>query len=132
LKNARTLYRPVGLTEYQLIASSDFRAFPPRLDWQPIFYPVLNADYASQIARDWNTKDGVSGYVGFVTAFDVDADYLAQFEEHRVGGSIHRELWIPAAELDNFNAHIRGKIRILAVFYGDKYQGQRDFETDKA
>ena len=50
------LYRPVGLTELELIAAAKFVAFPPRMPEQPIFYPVLNFDYAEQIARDWNTK----------------------------------------------------------------------------
>jgi hypothetical protein len=123
----QTLYRPMGLKEYRLIAAADFRAFPPRLDWQPIFYPVLNYGYAVQIARDWNTKDKASDYLGFVTAFDVNAEYLSQFDEQVVGGSMHRELWIPSEQLTEFNAQIIGKIRIIAVFYGDAYQGNRDF-----
>lgn len=121
---ARTLYRPVGLKELQLILKANWRAFPPRLEWQPIFYPVLNREYAEQIARDWNTKDKASGYAGFVTEFDVDADYLAQFEEHIVGGTQHRELWIPADKLDNFNEQIAGDIRLIAAFYGENYQGR--------
>ncbi|HEV2482639.1 MAG TPA: hypothetical protein VGS79_23400 [Puia sp.] len=36
------LYRPVGLKELELIRLSGWREFPPRLEWQPIFYPVLN------------------------------------------------------------------------------------------
>jgi hypothetical protein len=48
------LYRPVGPKELALIAASDYTAFPPRLAEQPIFYPVLNFEYAEQIARDWN------------------------------------------------------------------------------
>lgn len=131
MSDTRRLYRPVGLKEYQLIQDSGFRAFPPRLDWQPIFYPVLNFDYAAQIARDWNTKDKASDYIGFVTAFDVDTVYLAQFEEHIVGGSIHRELWIPAERLEDFNAHILDRIRILAVYYGTLYEGTQDFEIDE-
>jgi hypothetical protein len=47
-----TLYRPVGRQELDLIAASGYRRFPPRLPQQPIFYPVLNAAYAEQIARD--------------------------------------------------------------------------------
>jgi hypothetical protein len=54
-----TLYRPVGTKELELISQLDLRAFPPRLEIQPIFYLVLNFDYAAQIARDWNTKDPV-------------------------------------------------------------------------
>jgi len=56
-----SLFRPVGQKELDLIAESGYRAFPPRLDWQPIFYPVLNEEYASFIAREWNTKDEASG-----------------------------------------------------------------------
>lgn len=66
------LYRPVGLKELQLIVESGFTAFPPRLAQQPIFYPVLNFTYAEQIAERWNTTDALSGYVGFVTEFEVN------------------------------------------------------------
>ena len=47
-----TLYRPVGPKELELIRASGFRAFPPRLPGQPIFYPVLTEEYAVNIARD--------------------------------------------------------------------------------
>ena len=30
------LYRPVGQKELDLIAESEFKEFPPRLEWQPI------------------------------------------------------------------------------------------------
>jgi hypothetical protein len=68
------LWRPVGENELALIEESGFRRFPPRLDWQPIFYPVLSEDYATRIACDWNTKDGGTGYV---TSFEVDAGFIA-------------------------------------------------------
>jgi len=58
------LYRPVGRGELELIRASGFREFPPRLPEQPIFYPVLTEEYATQIARDWNTKDERSGFAG--------------------------------------------------------------------
>ncbi|MEQ8205287.1 MAG: hypothetical protein RIA65_03855 [Woeseia sp.] len=105
-----TLYRPVGPQELALIEASDYSAFPPRLPEQPVFYPVLNRDYARQIARDWNVRD--SG-AGFVTRFDVERRYLEQFEVQVVGGSQHAELWIPAEELTNFNRHIIGKIAVV-------------------
>jgi hypothetical protein len=60
-----TLFRPVGLHELALIWDSGMRQFPPRLPQQPIFYPVANTEYATQIARDWNTKD--SSFTGYVT-----------------------------------------------------------------
>jgi hypothetical protein len=54
MKKTIKLYRPVGKKELSLIADSDFKAYPPRLMWQPIFYPVMNFDYAAQIAKEWS------------------------------------------------------------------------------
>ncbi|WP_297103521.1 ADP-ribosylation/crystallin J1 [uncultured Devosia sp.] len=109
-----TLYRPVGLEELKLIEEAGSRAFPPRLPDQPIFYPVTNEGYATQIARDWNTRHGSKQ--GFVTRFDVDASYLARFERQIVGGQQHEEFWVPAEELPEFNAHIVGKIEVISHF----------------
>jgi hypothetical protein len=119
-----TLYRPVGLTELRLIAESGYRAFPPRLPTQPIFYPVLYQSYAEQIARDWNTSDPGSGYLGAVTAFAVGGGYLSQFPVKTVGAAHHQELWVPAEELGTFNQHIEGLIRVVAVYYGPLYTGE--------
>lgn len=110
-----TLYRPVGGKELELIREAGSRAFPPRLPDQPIFYPVLSQSYAAQIARDWNSKLHDDG-VGYVTAFDVLADYLARHEVKQVGGADHREYWIPAEELPEFNASIVGEIRVVDAF----------------
>ena len=118
-----TLYRPVGVKELRLIEDNGMQAFPPRLPHQPIFYPVLTEAYAISIARDWNTKDAASDYAGFVTAFDVDAAYIAQFEVKTVGNHDHRELWVPAEDLETFNEHIQPPIRVLHTFYGDQYTG---------
>lgn len=111
-----TLYRPVGQRELELIAESGHRAFPPRLPEQPIFYPVLNREYAEQIAREWNTRDERSGFRGYVVEFEVDAEYLNRFEVKKVGGANHLEYWIPAEELAKFNRHIAGAIRVVAEF----------------
>ena len=46
------LYRPVGPKELALIAASGHREFPPRLPGQPIFYPVLNEEYARRAKLD--------------------------------------------------------------------------------
>ena len=108
----RTLFRPVGLAELELILACDARAFPPRLPEQPIFYPVLNREYAEQIARDWNTKDAQSGFPGFVTEFEVLPDYFGQFQPRVVGRAEHQEQWIPAEQLDEFNANLRSSIRV--------------------
>lgn len=108
-----TLYRPVGGAELALIESSGWTAFPPRLPEQPIFYPVLEEEYAVQIARDWNTRDGGTGYV---LRFRVHADFLSRFPIQTVGSRVHREYWIPSDELAEFNNHIVGPIEIVSTF----------------
>ena len=110
------LYRPVGQAELDLIKASDWSAFPPRLPEQPIFYPVLNEEYAIQIARDWNTKDDRSGRVGYVLCFVVRSDFLSDYEVQRVGGAVHDEYWIPAEELEAFNDTIIGRIGVVDAF----------------
>lgn len=123
-----TLYRPVGLTELKLIHTSGMKNFPPRLDWQPIFYPVMNQEYAEQIADGWNTKDEFSGYAGFVLAFDLPKEYLSKFEIKNVGGFIHNELWVPSEELNEFNHQIIGEIRLVKKYLGDKFVMPNDEE----
>jgi len=113
--NTRTLYRPVGPKELELIEASGWRSFPPRLPDQPIFYPVLNEGYAIQIARDWNVPASGSGYV---TRFDVDAEFLSRYPVQIVGGREHEELWVPAEELELFNANIVGLIEVTQRFVG--------------
>ncbi len=107
------LFRPVGQAELDLIAASDYRAYPPRLPEQPIFYPVLNERYAREIAERWNRKSADSGYAGYVTTFEMDDEYISRFPVQTVGAHYHQELWVPAEELAEFNRHIVGKIQIL-------------------
>ena len=118
------LFRPVGIKELELIKQSGMRKFPPRLPEQPIFYPVLNVEYARQIAQEWNTKSA-PGFAGFVIAFDVCDEYISRFEVKTVGSKIHQELWIPAAELDEFNDCIIGDIKVVEAYYGEKYHGSK-------
>jgi hypothetical protein len=113
-----TLYRPVGPKELALIRESGYQAFPPRLPEQPIFYPVLNEEYAMQIARGWNAPSTAHAYQGFVTRFRVRADYLEGYEVHRVGSAVHEEYWIPAEDLAAFNARIIGRIEVVRAFVG--------------
>lgn len=113
MKASLYLYRPVNQAELDLIEAGGWRAFPPRLPEQPIFYPVLNEDYANQISRDWN----VPYYgVGYVVRFAVDAEYLQQFAVQNVGDAQHNELWVPAEQLAEFNQHIQGFIEVTATF----------------
>jgi len=117
------LYRPVGPDELKLIAESRFRVFPPRLPEQPIFYPVLNEEYAAQIAREWNAKDPKKK-AGYVTRFRVRSAFLSRYEVRIVGGKIHQEYWIPAGDLEEFNKNIVGPIEVVAEFRMDEATGQ--------
>jgi hypothetical protein len=123
----RFLFRQVGWFELKLIQANGYTAFPPRLPEQPIFYPVLNFEYAAQIAQQWNTNDAASGYMGAVTRFELPAEYLARFEAQVVGHSTHQELWIPAEELDNFNQQITGQIEVISAYYGDLFRGEKEW-----
>jgi len=108
-----TLWRPVGPEELALIRAADMRAFPPRLPEQPIFYPVLTQDYAVKIARDWNVAASGSG---FVTRFAVRKDFLSAYPVQEAGGRAHLEYWIPAEDIDAFNAAIVGEIEVTRSF----------------
>lgn len=111
-----TLWRPTGPQELALVEASGWRAWPPRLPDQPIFYPVLNEDYATRIARDWNVK--ASG-AGFVTRFEVRKAFLDRYDVQQAGGQTILEYWIPAEDLDELNANIVGKIEVVAEYRAD-------------
>ncbi|MEV6968682.1 ADP-ribosylation/crystallin J1 [Hamadaea sp. NPDC051192] len=108
-----TLWRPTGPEELALVRDSGWRSWPPRLPDQPIFYPVLNEQYAIMIARDWNVP--ASG-VGYVTRFEVERDFAARYPVQQAGGRDILELWVPAEELEEFNRHIVGLIEVVHEF----------------
>jgi hypothetical protein len=112
-----TLFRPVGPKELALIEQSGFRAFPPRLPEQPIFYPVLTEEYAVKIARDWNVPASGSGYV---TRFRISRAFLSRYEVKEAGGRQHQEYWIPAQDLPEFNRSIVGNIEVVGEFRRDQ------------
>lgn len=107
------LFRPINKKELDLIEKLNFEKFPPRLAEQPIFYPVLNEEYASKIAREWNLPAYGAGYV---TRFKIKKYYISKFDIKNVGGEGIEEYWIPAEELENFNKNIIGKIEIVKEF----------------
>jgi hypothetical protein len=124
---AVVLFRPVGLRELELIAASGWRQYPRRFVWQPIFYPVVTREYARAIATQWNSKESEAGHCGFVTEFDIDDEFAGRYPVQQLGGGpIYRELWVPAAELDEFNAHIRGPIRVVESVYGSGFAAEVD------
>lgn len=115
VRGLTTLWRPTGPAELALLRAAQWREWPPRLPGQPIFYPVLNRDYAIKIARDWNApRDGA----GYVTRFQVRAEFLARYDVQQVGGRTIREYWIPAEDLDALNANLVGLIEVTDEFGG--------------
>lgn len=117
-----TLYRPVGEKEMILIIENNYKKFPPRLDWQPIFYPVLNEEYASEIAEKWNTRDEAGNFLGFVSKFEVLEEIVNKYPSQNVGARNHNELWIPSEELEEFNQAILGNIEVTKVFIGKDFK----------
>ena len=115
------LWRPVGLLEMALVFESGMRAFPPRLAPQPIFYPVLTREYAEAIARAWNTKE--EPYAGYVLRMELEDRYAAKFPPQIAGSGTHRELWVPAEELVEFNSNLSGMIAVERAFFGPKFRG---------
>lgn len=110
------LYRPTGPKELALVAGSGWTAWPPRLPDQPIFYPVLTFEYAEKIARDWNSTREDADFSGYVTRFELDDAFAARYPVELAGGKDHKELWVPAEEMEEFNRHILGKIEVVAEY----------------
>ena len=107
------LYRPVNQAELDLIIKDGWQKFPPRLEGQPIFYPVLNEEYAEQITREWNVP---SYGIGHVLKFEVRDEFLEKYEVQKVGLDYHLEFWIPSEELEEMNKNIVGKIELINTF----------------
>lgn len=108
------LFRPVNKVELDLIQETGWKKFPPRLPEQPIFYPVTNQAYASQITTEWNLPSYKNG---FVTEFELPAEYLSKFNIEKVGLDHHTELWVPAEELEEFNSQIIGDIKVVEAYH---------------
>ena len=113
MEDTTLLYRPTGPRELELVRSSGFRLWPPRLPEQPIFYPVTNEQYAIEIASRWNVKDDG---IGFVMRFHVRKSFMDRYGIQKVGGAHHTEWWIPAEELDELNANIVGLIEVIGEY----------------
>jgi len=110
-----TLYRPTGPEELKLVQENGYKRWPPRLPGQPIFYPVTNEKYASEIALKWNVP---AWGVGYVTKFQVKKSFMDKYEVHQVGAVHHTEWWVPAEELEALNDNIVGTIEVVAEYKG--------------
>lgn len=105
------MYRPCNQAELDLVAASGYKCWPPRLEGQPIFYPVTNEQYAKEI-NAWNKMDYSKGYV---TRFAVEKEFVDRYAIQTVGAAHHTEWWIPAEDLDALNDHIVGQIEVIDV-----------------
>ncbi|MFP3596489.1 ADP-ribosylation/crystallin J1 [Chryseobacterium sp. SIMBA_029] len=130
MMKTKVLYRPVGEKEMLLIIENGYKKFPPRLNWQPIFYPVLNEEYASEIAEKWNTRDEAGNYLGFVTRFEVQETEINKYEVQNVGAGNHNELWVPSEELETFNHAIIRNIEVIRVFVGNDFKKSASKEIE--
>jgi hypothetical protein len=108
-----TMFRPAGPKEMELVATSGYKRWPPRLPEQPIFYPVANEEYATEIAREWNVKESK---IGFVTKFKVRKSFMDRYKIQKVGDANHMEWWIPAKDLEELNDNIVGLIEIVGEY----------------
>jgi hypothetical protein len=91
-------------------------------------YPVLSEEYeeyAREIAEKWNANDPQSGYVGYVTVFHLRMEFASRFPAKQVGDVHHRELWIPAERMQEFNRNIVGPIEVIAEFGGSTPAGAK-------
>jgi len=110
------LFRPTGANELALVERSGWRAWPPRLPEQAIFYPVLTFEYAEKIARDWNSTQPAPDNVGYVTRFEITREMAEKYPPQMAGGIARQELWVPAEELSEFNEAIVGDITVVAAY----------------
>ena len=107
-----TLYRPCGEKELELVKSSNYKSWPPRLPDQPIFYPVTNEKYAIEVTK-WNvTREGI----GYVTKFEVLKHFMEQYKIQTVGGHYHTEWWVPSEDLEALNKNIIGEIEVIGEY----------------
>lgn len=107
------LYRPVRQAEYDLIAASGFTAFPPLHPEMPLFHPTLDEQYARKYNEMLNRLEKAAGRTSCITMFEVDDEYAARLPMQIIGAQNYRELWVPAYQLEEFNTHIIGQIRVL-------------------
>ena len=53
-----------------------------------------------------------------MTRFAVARSFLARYAVQNAGGGAHQEYWVPAEDLAELNANIRGLIEVIARFEG--------------
>jgi hypothetical protein len=108
------LWRAAGPAELDLVAAARWRAWPPA-HGQPDFAAALSREYAAKTARQLHVPRAGAGYV---TQFEVRADFLRGYPVRQAGGPGEQEYQVPAADLAGLNASIVGAIREESRYFG--------------
>ncbi len=58
----------------------------------------------------------MAGESGYVTRFQVRTCFVSKYSVQTVGGTLHKELWIPAEDLSEMNRNIVGLIEVIAEY----------------
>ena len=110
-----TLFRPTGQAERDLVEASGWRAFPPRLPEQPIFYPVLTEEYAGYTYDIFEKCRAMENQVWFVSSDHVGVDPKGCFDFYGHSRVIHPS-GLPLVEI--------GKEEGLAIAHGLDIRGE--------
>ena len=79
--------------------------------------PQLYANPKRLKSSSGNSVRADSDHAGYVVGFDVADDVGERYPAQTAGASaLHRELWVPAEELETFNDVILGAIRVTATY----------------
>lgn len=109
-----TLFRSAGQCELDLIAQGGFTCFPVsqcrQRTYPVVFYPERWRDHALQIARDWNTRDSVSEFAGYLLRCQVETDGHDFLNDS--------EIWLSEAGLLRLNQALVGTIQVEERFVG--------------
>jgi hypothetical protein len=112
------LFRPVGQLVVDLIESSDWRAFPPGLDWQLISHPGLTEENSATIARDWKAMDAADASVDHELKFEAYHEERNGHQVSEAGGRACGKHWITAELIDDINRSYVGQAIVSAVCRG--------------
>lgn len=85
----------------------------------------MTFEYAEWIATNWNANEAIANFGGVVTKFRVQLEYIKKYDVQIAGGVTSQELWVPAEELDEFNKHIIGQIRMISAYYSNEFIGTK-------
>lgn len=122
-----TLFKSLSPAQLAAVVASDWRQFLQEAPQQTIFYPKMYVGYAEQIAKQWNAPQYSAGYV---VGFTMPRTFMDRYETQTIAYEEHREYKIPVAELNVFNSHIQGRIRVVSAFAAtDEHSEQRLMTT---